>query len=146
MTIATANTNPISPARPALSWNTVALLNANITTDGSGAEGSGAATILTAGVDGARISRLRVQHRGINVATVMRFFVNNGLDVAVPANNALIAEVTIPALAALSQVAANPGVDVTLNIFLKGGFRLRYSIGTAVATGHIVTTPDAGEF
>jgi hypothetical protein len=140
-----ANTNPISPIAPATSWTPVNLTSANTALDGSGTEGTTISTLITAGANGTKVPRLRVVHKGANVATVMRFFANNGLTNATPANNTLIAEETI-AVNALSQVAKSVFYDIPLNFVLKPGYKLMYTIGTAVAAGHHVTTPDAGDY
>ncbi len=136
-----ANTNPISPLTPADSWNPTPLVSANTALDGTGTVG----TIITAGVNGTRVPRVRIVHRGTNVATVLRVFENNSLTNATPANNDLIAEVTVPANT-LSQVAASIFLDIPLNIILKAGYKLLYTIGTAVAAGHSVSCPDAGDY
>ena len=136
-----ANTNPISPATPAESWNPTPITAANTAMDGTGTVG----TIITAGANGTRVPRLRIVHRGTNVATVMRIFENNGLTNATPANNNLVAEITVPANT-LSQVAASVFIDHPINIVLKSGYKLNYTIGTAVASGHSVGTPDAGDY
>jgi len=137
-----ANTQPISPIAPAESWNTTPLVGANTALDGTGTVG----TIITAGPNGTRVPRVRIVHRGANVATVLRIFENNGLTNATPGNNNLIAEITIATVAALSQVAAPIFYDLWLNIILKPGYKLLYTIGTAVATGHSVSAPDAGDY
>lgn len=136
-----ANTSPISPIAPAESWNTTPLVSANTALDGTGTVG----TIITAGANGTRVPRVRVVHRGSNVATVLRIFENNGLTNATPGNNNLIAEETIP-LNTLSQVAKSVFFDIFLNVILKPGYKLIYTIGTAVAAGHSVGTPDAGDY
>ena len=136
-----ANTLPISPIAPAISWNGAPLTAANTAMDGTGT----VATIFTAGANGSRVGRLRVVHRGTNVATVMRFFVNNGSSNATPGNNDLIAEITVAANT-LSQVAASIFQDVNINCVLKQGYKLNYTIGTAVAAGHSVDAIDAGDY
>ena len=142
MTTPTANINPISPAKAATSWNANNITAANTALDGTGT----VETCFTAGaVDGSRVNKLRVVHRGTNVATVMRFFLNNGLTNATAANNVLLAEKTIAANT-LSQVAESVAVEVILNCVLKPGYKINYTIGTAVAAGHAVTAPDAGDY
>lgn len=136
-----ANTSPISPATPAESWNATPLTSANTALDGTGTVG----TIFTAGANGSRVPRLRIVHRGSNVATVLRIFENNGLTNATPANNNLMTEITI-AVNTLSQVAASVFYDLYLNIVMKAGYKLNYTTGTAVAAGHSVGTPDAGDY
>lgn len=137
----TANTNPISPIAPATSWNANNITAANTALDGTGT----VETCFTAGTNGARVNRLNVVHRGTNVATVMRFFMNNGATNATAANNVLLKEATIPANT-LSQVAQSVPVEVVLNCVLKQGYKINYTIGTAVAAGHAVSCPDAGDY
>jgi hypothetical protein len=136
-----ANTAPISPLSPAESWNATPLVGANTALDGTGTVG----TIITAGTNGCRVPRVRVVHRGTNVATVLRIFENNGSTNATPANNNLVAEETIAANT-LSQIAKSVYYDIYLNIVLKPGYKLMYTIGTAVASGHSVGCPDSGDY
>jgi hypothetical protein len=142
MSIPTANTSPISPAKVNGGFSPAALLSANTSLDGTGTT----AVAVTAGTpDGAKVPRLRVMHRGSNVATVMRFFKNNGSSPATAANNVLIADLAIPANT-LSQTASSIGYDVFLNQHLKQNEAITYSIGTAVAAGHAVSAPDTGDY
>lgn len=136
-----ANTAPISPISSAESWNGTPLTSANTATDGTGTVG----TIITAGANGCRVPRVRVVHRGTNIATVLRIFENNGSSNATPANNNLIAEETIAANT-VSQVAKSIFYDIYLNVVLKPSYKLNYTIGTAVASGHSVGVPDAGDY
>jgi hypothetical protein len=136
-----ANTSPISPIAQATSWNQSVITAANAALDGTGTVG----TLLTAGANGSRVNRLHIQHLGTNVATVMRFWLNNGSANTTPANNVLIAEVTVPANT-LSQTAASTAIEAALNVVLKPGYKILYAIGTAVASGHSVSTPDAGDY
>jgi hypothetical protein len=136
-----ANTAPISPLSSAESWNATPLVGANTALDGTGTVG----TIITAGTNGCRVPRVRVVHRGTNVATVLRIFENNGSTNATPANNNLVAEETIAANT-LSQIAKSVYYDIYLNIVLKPGYKLMYTIGTAVASGHSVGCPDSGDY
>jgi hypothetical protein len=140
-----ANTLPISPIAPAGSWNPVALTTANVALNGTGTVGTDIELIHTAGANGSRVPRVRVVHRGTNIATVLRVFQNNGATNATPANNTLVAEETIAANT-LSQVAKSVFYDIYLNVVLKPTYRLYYTIGTAVAAGHAVSTPDAGDY
>lgn len=135
-----ANTAPISPIAPATAWNATVLTAANTALDGTGT----VSDIITAGANGAKVPRLRVVHKGSNVATVLRVFLNNGSTNATPANNSLIVEETIAANT-LSQVAKSVFYDIPINLALKPGHKLFYTIGTAVAAGHLVTA-DAGDY
>jgi hypothetical protein len=137
-----ANTAPISPITPTpLAFNTVHQLTANTAMDGTGTVN----LIMTAGTNGSRVNRLVVQHLGTNVATVMRIFLNNGSTNATATNNSLVAEATIAANT-LSQVAASVPVTIPLNQVMPAGYKLYYTIGTTVASGHAVTAVDAGDY
>jgi hypothetical protein len=137
-----ANTSPISPLTPAAGWAAPPLTAANTALDGTGTVG----TIGTAaGVNGRRVNRVRVVHLGSNVATVLRIFMNNGSSNAVAANNTLLAEETI-AVNTISQVGKSVFYDIYINAVLPAGYKLNYTIGTAVASGHSVSDPDAGDY
>lgn len=136
-----ANTAPISPIAPNPGFNAAALTSANTALDGTGT----VQNFLTAGANGARVNRVRVVHRGSNVATVLRIFMNNGSTNATPGNNILIAEETI-VLNTLSQVTKSVFYDILINEVLKPGYVLFYTIGTAVAAGHSLSCPDGGDY
>lgn len=116
---------------------------ANIAKDGTGT----VVTVATGGTSGSLINKIEVRALGTNVATVMRFFVNNGLTNATAANNSLVYESTIAATT-LSEVAAlaDNVIDVTRGAttepvvpFLPPGYKINITIGTAVAAGLAVT-------
>lgn len=137
-----ASTTPISPGKVADGWNANNITAANTATDGTGT----VETIFTAhATEGSRVNRVRVCHKGSNVATVMRFFKNNGSTNATAANNVLLAEETIAANT-LNQAAKSVFYDIALNCVLKPGYKINYTIGTAVAAGHAVTCLDAGDY
>jgi hypothetical protein len=134
-----ANTIPIFPATPKVEWGVIS--TANTAKDGTGS----VVTVFTAGVNGARIDQIKVRARGTNVATAMRFFVNNGLTNTTAANNSLAHEVTIAATT-LSETAALVDNDIMINKdggartevpipYLPPGFKINVTIGTAVAAG-----------
>lgn len=137
-----ANTTPVFPITPVVSWGTVA--TANTAKDGTGST----VTVFTAGANGARIDQIKVRHKGTNVATVLRFFINNGSDASVAANNSLVHETTIAA-ATLSETAALTDFDITIPKnttetacpipYLPPGYKLTIAIGTTVAAGLQVT-------
>jgi hypothetical protein len=139
----TANVQPIFPLTPKVSWGTVT--TANTAKDGTGT----VVTVFTAGVNGARIDQIKVRALGTNVATVMRFFVNNGSVNTTAANNSLAHEVTIAATT-LSETSALADNDITINKdggartevpipYLPAGYKLNVTIGTTVAAGLAVT-------
>ncbi|URN83480.1 hypothetical protein [Acetobacterium wieringae] len=140
-----ANTTPIFPLTPKISWGKV--LTANITKDGTGTM----VPVFTAGVNGSKIDQIKVRALGTNVATVLRFFINNGSDNATAANNTLIHEVTISATT-LSEVAAladndiliTKGVEVMVPIpYLPPGYKINVAVGTTIAAGLQVTVHGA---
>lgn len=137
-----ANTAPISPIAPNPGFQSVApILNGDVSYTAPAVSSS----FFTAGINGARVNRVRVQPLGTNVATVLRIFLNNGGSFAIPTNNTLIAEITMPATTA-TQVAALGSQDVYVNTVLKGGYKLYYSLGTTVAAGFAVTALDGGDY
>jgi hypothetical protein len=131
-----ANTNPIFTVAPDIQWPAAALTAANTTKDG--ASGT-VTTVFTAdAANGGYVTKLIARALGTNVATVLRVFVNNGGVTTTAANNALIAEMTLPATT-LSEVAAQPAYELPLGFALPAGYRLFCAIGTAVAAGYELT-------
>jgi len=140
-----ANTTPIYPLTPKVSWG--ALTAANTAKDGTGT----VATLFTAGANGARIDQIKARALGTNVATVLRLFINNGSANSTAANNSLIHEATIAATT-LSEVAALADNDITItkgaNVvppiqFLPAGYKIMAAIGTAVVAGLQITVSGA---
>lgn len=141
-----ANTTPIFPLTQKVSWGK--LTTANTAKDGTGT----VVTVFTAGANGSRLDQVKVRALGTNVATVLRFFVNNGNANTEPNNNSLIHEVTIPATT-LSEVAALTDTDITITKnttetavpipYLPAGYKLNATIGTTVAAGLQITVHGA---
>ena len=136
-----ANTIPIYSKAGQISWSGD-LKTANTAKDGTGT----VETIFTAGVDGARVERIRIRALGTNVATVLRIFINNGGANSTATNNALYAEITL-ASTTLSETAALlttnefPSIaDTTaFPIVLPAGYKLLATVGTTIAAGVKVT-------
>ncbi len=140
-----ANQIPIYPIAPKVQWGNV--LAANTAKDGTGT----VVTVFTSGTNGSRIDQIKVRALGTNVATVMRFFVNNGSANTTATNNSLIHEVTLAATT-LSEVAALADNDITITKgsdiavpipFLPAGYKINIAIGTTVAAGYQVTVHGA---
>ena len=140
-----ANTTPIFPLTPDIQWNTAAISSANGLLDGTGTSSE----IFIAGANGTRIDQIVVQPLGTNIATVLRFFINNGSTSSVAANNALAHEVALPANT-ISQTTASFNFDIVLNKdggattlppiqYLPAGYTIRGSVGTTIAAGLKVT-------
>jgi hypothetical protein len=128
------NTQPIFTKKGDVQWAAGPLTAANTAKDGTGTVSS----IFTAGADGAFVQKLVARSLGTNVATVLRVFINNGGANATAANNALVAEMTLPATT-ISEVAAQAPYEIPFNAALPAGFRLNCTIGTAVAAGYQIT-------
>lgn len=137
-----ANTIPIFVLTPKVSWG-------NVTTANTAKDGTGTVvTIFTAGANGSKIDQIKVRAAGTNVATALRFFINNGSTNATAANNSLAHETTIAATT-LSEVAALADNDITIlkNTtetacpipYLPAGYKINITIGTTVATSLEVT-------
>jgi hypothetical protein len=126
-----ANNNPIFTAVADIQWTAAPLTAANTAKDGTGT----VATVFTAdATNGGYVSKLVARSLGTNAATVLRVFLSN----ATAANNALYAEMSLPATS-LSETLALPAFELPLNLALPPGYRLLCTIGTAVAAGHELT-------
>ena len=123
-----ANTAMLFPLTPKIGRGTIT--TANTAKDGTGT----VVTIATAGVNGAKVNRIKARALGTNVATVLRIFINNGLDTTTAANNTLYKEATIAATT-LSEVAALADNDIPMDLTLPGGYRITATIGTTIAAG-----------
>lgn len=126
-----ANTTPIFPKTPKLSWGNI--LTANTAVDGTGT----VVAVFTAGANGSRLDTIKCRSLGTNVATVIRVFLNNGLTNATAANNTLYMETTLPATT-LSQVAALADIEIVMDLVLPAGYVVNITIGTTVAAGYQV--------
>lgn len=128
-----ANTTPIFLKQPNVQYVSTGV-NANTALDGTGT----VATVFTAdATNGSKIENVSLYHLGTNVATVVRFFVNNGSSNTTATNNALVYEVTMAA-STLSQTAASVPINIPINLYLKPGYKLNVTIGTAIAAGIMV--------
>jgi hypothetical protein len=125
------NTQPIFSKQGAIQWASPALNVANTAKDGTGT----VASVFTAGVDGAFVQKLVARSIGTNVATVLRVFINNGGVNTTAANNALVAELSLPA-STLSEIAAQLPYELPLNLALPAGYKINCTLGTAVTAGY----------
>ena len=103
---------------------------ANNVYDGTGTVG----TCFTAGANGSYVGFIKLKPLGTNVASVARFWVNNGLTNATAANNYLVAEITLPATTAVANAALTE-IVVPLNMAIEAGYKINFAIGTTVASG-----------
>jgi hypothetical protein len=125
-----ANTSPIFTLAPRTAFiNTV--ITANTTKDLT----SGTIyLIMTAGANGSYVEKIIVQPLGTNIATVLRFWINNGSTTGTASNNTYIKDVTMPATTN-SETAAIGNAEVPLNIAIPAGYTLYVTTGTTVAAG-----------
>jgi len=128
-----ANTSPIFLATPRSSFVSTGV-NANTALDGTGT----VAAAFTAGTNGSKVEMVQMEPLGTNVATVVRFFINNGSSNTTATNNSLVYEVTMAANT-LSQTAASTPVTFYPNWVLPAGYKINVTIGTAIASGIQVT-------
>lgn len=135
-----ANNNPIFVKAVRSSWISTGV-NANTAFDGTGT----VATVFIAdATNGSQIENVILQHSGSNIATAVRFFINNGLTNATAANNSLVHEETMDANTA-SQVEGSVPVVWKANLVLPAGYKLNVTIGTAIASG-IQVTGQGGDY
>lgn len=132
------NTTPIYVKSGRIGWNTVNILTGNTSIVPVGTVGTNLGDLHTVGVDGEFIEKITVVPDGTNVATVMRFFVNNGGTVATAANNNLIGEIQCPATT-VSQTTAQIRLALEVNQAFPPGYKIYYTIGTSVAAGFAIT-------
>lgn len=100
--------------------------------------------VFTAGPEGSFVQRIRLKAVSANAASVMRFYINNGLTNATATNNTFFDEVQLPLIAA-SATAPTAPVDLIMNFALPAGFRIYMGLGTAVAGGWMAL-PIAGNY
>lgn len=134
-----AGTTPIFVATPK-NWFGTTGTTANTALDGTGT----VATIVTAGANGSKITRIRLTAMGTNAATVIRFFVNNGSTNATATNNALIYEYAL-AVNTLSQSAASTQVDIPIDLALQATYKLNVTTGTSIAAG-VMVSAEGGDY
>lgn len=131
----TAAINPIFPEVPNNDWGGAAILTANTTKDLTAGTNY---LVFTAGADGSVVDKVIVRPLGTNVATVMRFWLNNASTTGTAANNSLIHEVTMPATT-VSEVAAQPLTECLAGLHIDPNHKLYVTVGTGVAAGFHVT-------
>lgn len=141
-----ANREPIFSLKGDLSNNNGTGMNQLITAAANDYTGIGAnnSLIFTAGPDGAFLTRIRAKAGGTNVASVARFFANNGSTPGTATNNVFWGELTLPATTAAAN-AATVELDYPMGFVLPAGWRLYAGLGTAVAAGWVFTVV-AGQY
>ena len=141
------NVDPIYSRVGDVSNNAGTGMNALVTAAANDYTGAGANNSLVFTADstnGSFLQRLRFKAGGTNVQTVARIFLNNGSVNTSATNNEFYGEITLPATTA-TATAATVDIDYPMNIAVPPGFRIYVGLGTAVASGWVVT-PIAGRY
>jgi len=136
-----ANTVPIFPLTPNVSWGKVITADATAAKNHDGTA-EGAVLLFTAGANGARVDEIKAVPLGTNVASALRILINNGSANTTAANNVLTFDVSLAAIT-ISEIAGQTAVQVlkpddNKAITLPAGYKLYGCIGTTVATGWAV--------
>jgi hypothetical protein len=127
-----ANTSPIFPLTPNVSWANTCIA-ANTTTDLT--SGTSYLCYTAGATNGSRLDFVRARALGTNVATVVRLWINNGSATGTAANNTLFMERTLPATT-VSQTSEQADVIIPMNVSLVAGYKVYATLGTAVAAGY----------
>ncbi|UWG96773.1 hypothetical protein LPY66_18130 [Dehalobacter sp. DCM] len=133
-----ANTTPIFPLTPKISWGTVLTADGTATKNHDGTA-AGAVLLFTAGANGSIVNEIKATPLGTNVASALRIFINNGSANTTAANNALYSDAALPAI----TIAENTGQssvqvlkpDDNKPITLPAGYKLYACVGTTMAIG-----------
>jgi hypothetical protein len=141
------NTYPIFSRAGDVSNNGTTGMNQLITAAANDYTGAGAnnSLIFTAdATNGGFIQRIRAKAGGTNVASVARFFINNGSVNTTAANNTFHGELSLPATTIIATTATID-LDYPMNFVIPAGFRIYVGLGTAVAAGWVFQ-PIAGKY
>lgn len=129
----TANTSPIFTLTPRVEWSTIS--TANTAYDGTGTVASN-----TIGATfGTYVKKLILKPLGTNVTTKLMIFINNGSANSTAANNTMVYDITLPASTA-SNSSMLPTMEIPLDLILPSGYKLLFTLGTAVSAGWQITT------
>lgn len=140
------NSDPIYTRVSDIQWNATSALLTSAMTAGNVSSYNGTdanvALLFTAdATNGGYVQRVRAKCcalTGTSAASVLRLFLNNGSTNGTAANNVLIGEVGLPAVAN-TVVAATPDIEYTLNMAIPPGYKIYGGLGTAVTTGWAVS-------
>lgn len=89
--------------------------------------------------NGGYVKKLRIRHMGVNVATVLRVFINNGYDTTLASNNILYDEIGIASNPTVSEISSSTLYEIPINEALPPGYRIVVTVGTGLANGLAVT-------
>lgn len=129
---------PVFVQTPKVSWGKVKTENANM--DGT----STMVTVFTAGDNGSRIDKIKVKHEGTCIQTVLRFFINNGSDNELAANNTLWKELTILAATAAADSALEE-YEIDADLILPASHKLNVAVGKTI-DNYLHVTAEGGDY
>ena len=95
--------------------------------------------------NGGYVKKLRIRHTGVNPASVLRVFINNGSAITTAANNILFDEIGISALSTVSESSASTLFEIPINEALPPGYKIYVTVGIAT-TGGLAVTAVAGKY
>lgn len=104
----------------------------------SGITSPATGTIIADPINGSRISKIVFQPIGACTASAGRIFLNNGQTNATAGNNTYIKDVSLPTLAAVSEIISMPATEVMLDIVVPPFHKLNVTLGTTVATAYAI--------
>lgn len=137
--MAAANRVPIYTAQGEVANNGTTGMNQPITAaanDYSGISANNSLIFTADATNGSYVQKIRLKAAGSCVASVMRFYINNGSTAGTATNNQFYGEVSLPATTAIATAAAVE-IDYPLNFALPPAFRLYAGLGTAVSAGWV---------
>lgn len=135
------NTDPIYSRRGQISRDAATGMNQLVTAQASDYTGIDADTSLIFTADatnGSFIQRIRLKAGGTNIATVARFYINNGSTPATATNNTFYGEVSLPATTA-NPAAATVEIDYPMGFAINPAYRIYMGLATAVSAGWVAT-------
>ncbi len=136
-----SNTIPIYSKEGEVANNGTTGMNALVTAaanDYTGISANNSLIFTADATNGSFVQRIRLKAGGTNVATVARFYLNNGSTPTTATNNVFYGEISLPATTATATQATTE-VDYPLNFAIPAGFRIYFGLGTAVSAGWVAT-------
>ena len=127
-----ANTSPIFILTPKAGF--VALTTGSNNYDGT----SGSATLFTAGTNGSFLNEITLEAAGTNIATVIRFWINNGSSIGTATNNSLFCTWGLAATTASATSSTQP-ISIPIRKLIPAGYLVVATLATTVAAGWATT-------
>ncbi len=145
-----ANTKPIFPLTPNVGFKVLITADTSLSTPTTAGQ-----VLLTAGPNGTKIDAIKVRAIDQHTQSVLRIFINDGQGLAA-SNFALVYEVKLPAVSAISQTDVTQAQDIVLlpinydsqgngqiPPYLKAGQKLYVSCGVSAM---VMVTAFGGDY